>query len=39
VEIYLQRELIWERRMARARIVERGFFRHSRRTATPPADW
>ncbi|WP_413873467.1 aminomethyltransferase family protein [Albidovulum sp.] len=39
VEIYLQRELIWERRMARARIVERGFFRHPRRTATPPADW
>ncbi len=39
VEIYLQRELIWERRMARARIVERAFFRHPRRTATPPADW
>jgi aminomethyltransferase len=39
VEIYLQRELIWERRMARARIVERSFFRHPRRTATPPADF
>ena len=39
VEIYLQRELIWERRMARARIVDRSFFRHPRRTATPPANW
>lgn len=38
VEIYLQRELIWERRMARARVVERSFFRHPRRTATPPGD-
>lgn len=39
VEIYLQRELIWQRRMARARVVERSFFRHPRRTATPPADF
>lgn len=39
VEIYLQRELIWQRRMARARIVERPFFRNPRRTATPPADF
>lgn len=39
VEIYLQRELVWQRRMARARIVDRGFFRPPRRTATPPADF
>ena len=39
VEIYRQRELVWQRRMARARIVERAFFRHPRRTATPPADF
>lgn len=39
VEIYLQRELIWERRMERARIVDRAFFKNPRRTATPPADF
>lgn len=38
VEIYLQRELLWQRRMARARVVDRSFFRHPRRMATPPAD-
>lgn len=39
VEIYLQRELLWQRRMARARIVPRQFFVHPRRSATPPADF
>ena len=38
-EIYLNRELVWERRMARARIVERPFFAPERRRATPPADY
>jgi aminomethyltransferase len=37
-EIYLNRELVWERRMARARVVERPFFAPERRRATPPAD-
>jgi aminomethyltransferase len=35
-DIYLNRELIWERRMVRARIVERPFFAPDRRKATPP---
>jgi aminomethyltransferase len=38
-EIYLNRELVWERRMARARIVERPFFSPERRRASPPADY
>jgi len=38
-EIYLNRELVWERRMARARVVERPFFAPARRRATPPADY
>jgi len=38
-EIYLNRELVWERRMARARIVERPFFSPERRRITPPADY
>jgi aminomethyltransferase len=38
-EIYLNRELVWERRMARARIVERPFFAPERRRASPPADY
>jgi aminomethyltransferase len=37
-EIYLNRELVWERRMARARVVERPFFAPERRRLTPPAD-
>ena len=37
-EIYFNRELVWERRMARARIVERAFFNPERRRATPPRD-
>jgi aminomethyltransferase len=35
-EIYLNRELVWERRMSRAEVVERPFFNNSRRRATPP---
>ena len=38
-EIYLNRELVWERRMSRARIVERPFFAPERRRATPPAEF
>ena len=38
-EIYLNRELVWERRMARARVVERPFYAPQRRRATPPADF
>ena len=38
-EIYLNRELVWERRMVRARVVERPFFAPARRRQTPPADF
>jgi aminomethyltransferase len=38
-EIYLNRELVWERRMARALIVERPFFSPQRRRDTPPTDF
>jgi aminomethyltransferase len=38
-EIYLNRELVWERRMARALVVERPFFTPERRRATPPGDF
>ncbi len=38
-DIYLNRELVWERRMSRARVVERPFFAPDRRRATPPADF
>ena len=38
-EIYLNRELVWERRMVRAPVVERPFFAPERRRATPPADF
>jgi len=37
-DIYLNRELVWERRMARCTIVEKPFFAPDRRRATPPAD-
>jgi len=37
-EIYLNRELVWERRMARAQVAEKPFFAPERRRATPPAD-
>jgi len=38
-DIYLNRELVWERRMMRARVVDRPFFAPARRRATPPADF
>jgi len=38
-DIYLNRELVWERRMVRARVVERPFFAPARRRVTPPADY
>jgi aminomethyltransferase len=38
-DIYLNRELVWERRMARARVVERPFFAPERRKATPPGNY
>jgi len=37
-DIYLNRELVWERRMARATVVDRVFYAPERRRATPPAD-
>jgi aminomethyltransferase len=38
-DIYLSRELVWERRMSRAQVVERPFFAPERRRATPPAEF
>jgi aminomethyltransferase len=38
-EIYLNRELVWERRMSRATVVDRPFFAPERRRATPPAEF
>ena len=38
-DIYLNHELVWERRMARARVVQRPFFAPGRRKLTPPADF
>ena len=38
-DIYLNRELVWERRMMRARVVERPFYAPARRRATPPAEF
>jgi aminomethyltransferase len=38
-DIYLNRELLWERRMVRARVVEKPFFAPERRRATPAADY
>jgi aminomethyltransferase len=37
-EIYLNRELVWQRRMVRAQVVKRPFYAPARRRATPPAD-
>src|SRR5262249_41172041 len=37
-DIYLNRELAWERRMVRAQVVERSFFAPERRKATPPGN-
>jgi aminomethyltransferase len=36
-DIYLNRELVWERRMSRAVVVDRPFFAPERRRATPPS--
>jgi len=38
-EIYLNRELVWERRMSRAEVVGRPFFAPPRRRATPPGEF
>jgi aminomethyltransferase len=38
VDLYLQRELRWERRNVRAWIVDRPFFLPDRRRATPPVE-
>jgi aminomethyltransferase len=38
-EIYLNRELVWERRMVKATVVDKPFFAPARRRATPPADF
>lgn len=38
-DIYLNRELTWERRMVRARVVARPFFAPARRRAVPPGDF
>jgi len=38
-DIYLNRELVWERRIARAVVVERPFYAPERRRVTPPADF
>jgi aminomethyltransferase len=37
-EIYLCRELVWERRIAKAVVVAKPFFQPERRRLTPPAD-
>ena len=37
-EIYLCRELVWERRVARAVVTEKPFFAPERRKLTPPGD-
>jgi aminomethyltransferase len=39
VDIYLNRELVWERRMVKAVVVDRPFFAPDRRRATPAADY
>jgi aminomethyltransferase len=38
-DIYLNRELLWERRMSNALVVERPFFAPDRRRITPPAEY
>jgi len=38
VDVYTNKELKWDRHRARCQVVERPFFRHPRRRATPPAD-
>ena len=39
VEIYVMKELQWDKQMVRARIAERPFFDPERRRATPPHDF
>ena len=39
VDIYLNRELVWERRMCEAVVVDRPFFAPDRRRATPAANY
>ena len=39
IEIYHLKELKWDKRMARCRIVERPFFDPPRRRATPAPDF
>ncbi len=39
VDIYLNRELVWERRMCQALVVDRPFFAPDRRRATPAANY
>lgn len=38
-EIYVRKEIKWRRTMARCRVVDGPFFRHPRRTATPPKSY
>jgi len=38
-EIYLNRELVWQRRMVRAQVVKRPFYAPARRRATPPPEF
>jgi aminomethyltransferase len=38
-DVYLCRELVWERRMVPAVVVDRPFFEHARRRATPPGNF
>lgn len=37
-DVYLNRELMWERRMLQATVVDKPFFAPERRRLTPPAD-
>ena len=39
VEIYVLKELKWDKQMVRAHIVERPFFNSARRRATPPGEF
>jgi aminomethyltransferase len=39
VDVYLNTELVWERRMCAARIVDKPFYAPERRRLTPPADY
>jgi aminomethyltransferase len=39
VEIYVLKELKWDKQMVRCRIADRPFFKYDRRRATPPGDF